>query len=106
MTIIIPPGLAGTAPYRAVTSGTPIKHPHPAEPWMPSSCHRVPGTGNTLPYPRAGPKDYSQWRSFLANQSLLSQIRNLPAQNWLNALKIHMVWKLYCGYKQACIQKV
>ena len=42
-------------PYRAVTAGTAIEHPHRAEPWMPSSCHRVPGTGNTLSYPRAGP---------------------------------------------------
>ena len=31
-----PLGLVGTAPYHAVTSGTAIEHPHPAEPWMPS----------------------------------------------------------------------
>ena len=53
--LTIPLRLVGTAPYRAVTSGTAIKHLHRAEPWMPSSCHRVPGTENTLPYPQAGP---------------------------------------------------
>ena len=50
--LIIPPRLV-RPPYRAITAGTAIKHPHSAEPWMPSSCHRVPGTGNSLPYPRA-----------------------------------------------------
>ena len=49
------PGLVRTALYRAVTADTAIKHPHPAEPRMPSFSHRVPGMGNSPPYPRAGP---------------------------------------------------